>query len=151
MDDRMMGEALREARKGLDQGEVPIGAVVVLDGQIIGRGHNEVETRSLASAHAELLAIEDASATVGDWRLDGATVYVTVEPCHMCLGALFLSRVKRVVFAANQPRSGACSSVDDLSKRGLYGHTIEITEGVKKEESLLLLRQFFTRLRNEEI
>ena len=130
---------------------MPIGAVVVLDGQIIGRGHNEVETRSLASAHAEILAIEEASKTIGDWRLDGATVYVTVEPCHMCLGALFLSRVERIVFGANQPRSGACGSVDDLGERGLYGHRLEITEGVKKEDSLLLLREFFTRLRNEEI
>ena len=151
MDDRMMGEALKEARKGLEQGEVPIGAVVVLDGRIIGRGHNEVETRSLASAHAEMLAVGEASETVGDWRLDGATVYVTVEPCHMCLGALFLSRVERVVFAASQPRSGACGSVDDLGQRGLYGHNIKMTGGVMKEESLLLLREFFTRLRNEEI
>lgn len=146
----MMGEALSEARKALDEGEVPVGAVIVLDEKIIGRGHNEVEGRSLASAHAEMLALEDASNEVGDWRLDRCSVYVTVEPCHMCLGALYLARVQRVVFGTVQPKSGACGSIADLHESKLYGHAIEVSGGILEEESLLLLRKFFAKLRAEE-
>ena len=145
-----MGEALLEARKALGEGEVPVGAVIVREGEIIGRGHNEVEGRSLASAHAEMLAIEDASGTIGDWRLDDSSLYVTVEPCHMCLGALFLSRVARIVYGTVQPRSGACGSVSKMHESRLYGHAIEVTGGVLEEESLLLLQEFFARLRAEE-
>ncbi|MBN2071545.1 MAG: nucleoside deaminase [Candidatus Krumholzibacteriota bacterium] len=145
-----MGEALLEARKALGEGEVPVGAVIVRDGKIIGRGHNEVEGRSLASAHAEMLAIEDAAATIGDWRLDSSSIYVTVEPCHMCLGALFLSRVDRVVYGTAQPRSGACGSVGNLHESELYGHRIEVIGGILQEESLLLLQKFFATLRAEE-
>ncbi len=150
MDKMMMGEALLEARKVLEEGEVPVGAVMVLDGKVIGRGHNQVEGRSVASAHAEMLAIEDASGTIGDWRLDGSSLYVTVEPCHMCLGALFLSRVARVVFGTVQPRSGACGSVSRMHESRLYGHSIDVEGGVLEEESLLLLQEFFARLRAEE-
>ena len=150
MDTKFMDQALLEARKAFEAGEVPVGAVIESGGKIIGRGHNEVESRGLAAAHAEMLALEDASRTLGDWRMDGATVYVTVEPCHMCLGALYLSRVARVVFGARQPRSGACGSIDDLHESGLYGHEIKFTEGVLEEECLLLLQEFFTRLRTEE-
>ncbi|MBN2184549.1 MAG: nucleoside deaminase [Candidatus Krumholzibacteriota bacterium] len=145
-----MGEALLEARKALGAGEVPVGAVIVREGSIIGRGHNEVEGRSLASAHAEMLAIEDASRTIGDWRLDGSSLYVTVEPCHMCLGALFLSRVARILFGTVQPRSGACGSVSRMHESQLYGHSIEVVGGILEEESLLLLQEFFARLRAEE-
>ena len=145
-----MGEALLEARKALGEGEVPVGAVIVRDGEIIGRGHNEVEGRSLASAHAEMLAIEDASRAIGDWRLDSSTLFVTVEPCHMCLGALFLSRVARVVYGTVQPRSGACGSVGNMHESRLYGHAIEVAGGVLEEESLLLLKEFFAKLRAEE-
>lgn len=145
-----MGEALLEAGKALGEGEVPVGAVIVRDGEIIGRGHNEVEGRSLASAHAEMLAIEDASRAIGDWRLDSSTLFVTVEPCHMCLGALFLSRVARVVYGTVQPRSGACGSVDNMHESRLYGHAIEVAGGVLEEESLLLLQEFFAKLRAEE-
>jgi tRNA(adenine34) deaminase len=143
-----MDEALREASAALLKGEVPIGAVVVKDGAVIGRGRNEIELRSLATAHAEMLALEEAARRSGDWRLDGCTLYVTVEPCHMCLGACYLSRVSRVVFGTRQDRSGACGSMDDFHEMELFNHRIEVTGGVRGEESLTLLRDFFERLRD---
>lgn len=144
-----MKEALAEAALSLEAGEVPVGAVVVRDGEIIGRGRNEVEARKTATAHAEILAIESASGKRGDWRLDGCSVYVTSEPCHMCLGALYLARAEKVVYGAKQPRSGACGSVGDLHHADLYGHRIIVKGGVLEEECLLLLRKFFTRLRED--
>jgi tRNA(adenine34) deaminase len=149
MDERWMKEALAEAALALEEGEVPVGAVVVRDGEVIGRGRNEVETRKTATAHAEILAIESASAVTGDWRLDGCCVYVTSEPCHMCLGALYLARAERVVYGARQPRSGACGSVGDLHHADLNGHRLIVKGGVLEEECLLLLKRFFTRLRED--
>ncbi len=145
-----MEEAVSEALKALSEGEVPVGAVVVKDGAVIGRGHNEIEERADVTAHAEILAIREASSRLGDWRLDGCTVYVTSEPCHMCMGAFYLSRVSRVVFGARQPRSGSCGSVDDFHNLNLFGHSIEVTGGVEEEKCLLLLREFFNNLRKEE-
>ena len=145
-----MGEALAEARRALLLGEVPIGAVVVRGNRIIGRGHNEVETRRLATAHAELIALERASKTLGDWRLDGCAVYVTVEPCHMCLGAFYLSRIERLVYGARQPRSGACGSAGDLHEAGLLGHEIEVRGGVMEDEAVELLQRFFAGLRKQQ-
>lgn len=144
-----MDEALIEAEKALEAGEVPVGAVVVRDGELLGRGHNEVEKRGDPTAHAEILAIRRACSRLGDWRLDRATVYVTVEPCHMCMGAFYLSRVEKVVYGAGQPRSGACGSVDDFHRLNLFNHQIEICPGIKKEKCLLLLRDFFHNLRKE--
>ena len=145
-DERWMIEALKEAAKALRKAEVPIGAVVVKDERIVGRGHNKVESLSRATAHAEIIAIDGASKALGDWRLDGCTVYVTVEPCHMCMGAFYLSRVRRVVYGAKQPRSGACGSVDDLREAELLNR-IEVTGGVRGEDSLALLQEFFHGLR----
>lgn len=145
-----MSEALGEALKALNEGEVPIGAVVVREGVIVGRGHNEVERRGSATAHAEILAVEDAARTIDDWRLDGCTVYVTIEPCHMCVGAFYLARVSRVVYGARQPRSGACGSVDNFHEAGLMNHTIEVRGGVREGESLDLLKEFFSGVRTEE-
>jgi tRNA(adenine34) deaminase len=147
IDERFMRDALEEGARALRLGEVPVGAVVVRDAVIIGRGHNEVERRQLATAHAEMLAMESAARESGDWRLDGSTMYVTVEPCHMCLGAALLSRIGRIVFGAPQPRTGACGSAGDLHEAGLGGHRIEVTGGILEMESLLLLQEFFTRLR----
>ena len=147
-DELWMEEALHEASKALRLHEVPVGAVVVKDSRIIGRGHNEVESRSRATAHAELMAIDGASKALGDWRLDGCTVYVTSEPCHMCLGALYLSRVGRVVYGAKQPRSGACGSVDNFHEAELFNHRIEVTGGVREAECLSLLQAFFEDLRS---
>jgi len=144
-----MKEALAEAEKALLAGEVPVGAVLIKDDRLLGSGHNEVEELADPTAHAEIMAIRDACSRLGDWRLDGTTVYVTVEPCHMCLGALYLSRVKRLVYGAAQPRSGACGSVDDFHSLNLFNHRIEVTAGVKKEKCLLLLREFFHNLREK--
>ena len=145
-----MGEALREASRAFRKGEVPIGAVVVKDGDVIGSGHNEIEGRSLATAHAEMLAIEEASKTLGDWRLDGCTLYVTVEPCHMCFGAFYQSRVSRVVYGVRQSRNGACGSVGDFYETAPSNHRIEVTGGVREGECLSLLQRFFAELRAEE-
>lgn len=150
MDHEWMKEALAQAEEALDAGEVPVGAVVVRDDEIIGRGHNEIEARSDATAHAEILAIREASRSVGDWRLDGCSVYVTAEPCHMCLGAFYLSRVSRVVFGVKQPRSGACGSVDDFHELNLFNHRIEILSGVEEEKCRLILQRFFSNLRKED-
>lgn len=149
MDEKWMREALAEASQALEAGEVPVGAVVVRGDEIIGRGRNEVETRKMATAHAEIIAINSASERTGDWRLDGCTVYVTSEPCHMCLGAFYLARAERVVYGAKQPRSGACGSVGDLHHADLYGHRLIVKGGVLEKECLLLLREFFTRLRED--
>lgn len=143
-----MGEALHEAEEALQMGEVPIGAVVVKAGRIIGRGRNEVERRGTATAHAEMLALEEASRHIGDWRLDGCTVYCTVEPCHMCFGAFYHSRVTRVVYGARQPRSGACGSQGDLRETRLFNHDIEVLGKVREEESVRLLRAFFRGVRS---
>ncbi len=147
-DERWMGKALAEAAKAFRKNEVPIGAVVVKDGRVIARGYNKVEAKGRATAHAEIVAIDAASRVLGDWRLDGCTVYVTVEPCHMCLGAFYLSRVGRVVFGAKQPRSGACGSVDSFHEAELFNHRIEVAGGVREEESLSLLRRFFENVRS---
>jgi tRNA(adenine34) deaminase len=148
-DERWMREALSEASLALEAGEVPVGAVIVKDGGIIGRGRNEVEKRKTVTAHAEIIAIDDASGRTGDWRLDGCSIYVTSEPCHMCLGALYLARAERVVFGAKQPRSGACGSVGELHHADLYGHRLIVRGGILEEDCLLLLRKFFTRLRED--
>jgi tRNA(adenine34) deaminase len=148
-DERWMREALEEARSALESGEVPVGAVVVRGGEIIARGHNEVEGRGTATAHAEMIAIEEASGRTGDWRLEGCSLYVTSEPCHMCLGALYLARADRVVYGARQPRSGACGSAGNLHDADLHGHRLVVKGGVLEEECLLLLQEFFTRLRED--
>jgi tRNA(adenine34) deaminase len=147
-DERWMGEALAEASKAFRKNEVPIGAVVVEGGLVVARGYNKIEARRRATAHAEIVAIDAAAKKLGDWRLDGCTVYVTVEPCHMCMGAFYLSRVRRVVYGAKQPRSGACGSVDDFHEAGLFNHRIEVTGGVREAECISLLQAFFDRLRS---
>lgn len=144
---KWMGEALREAELALREGEVPVGAVVVKGGCVIGRGHNQVEGRASVTAHAELLAVGEAAAVLGGWRLDGCTIYVTLEPCHMCFGAFYLARVEAVRFGARQPRSGSCGSVDDFHRAALFNHTIDVSGGIREEECLLLLRNFFEELR----
>ena len=150
MDDKWMAEALEEAEKALDYGEVPIGAVIVKEAEIIGRGHNEIEKRGVATAHAEMLAIKQAASEIGDWRLVGCTLYVTLQPCRMCFGALCLSRVTRVVYGAKQSADLPCGSMDDFFHSERYCNKIKVTGGVKEEKSLLLLRKFFSNLRRED-
>jgi tRNA(adenine34) deaminase len=148
-DEQWMGLALREAELALEEKEVPVGAVVVWDGRLVGRGHNRVEALQDATAHAEILALGAASATRGSWRLEGATLYVTLEPCAMCAGALLLARVSRLVFAAHDPRMGACGSVRDLLDSARLAGRIRVSTSVLSAESTALLEQFFQHIRAE--
>jgi len=145
-----MHRALDEARLALESGEVPVGAVIVKDGVIVASAHNMVESLGLATAHAEMLAIDEASRKLGDWRLDGCTIYITCEPCQMCLGAIFYSRMSRVVFGAKQPRSGACGSFDSMHLRNPMNRSVEIVGGVCDGEAGELLKDFFKRVRSKD-
>ncbi|MBD3222793.1 hypothetical protein GF314_16320 [bacterium] len=129
------------------EGEVPVGAVVVRDGQLLGRGHNRVEALQDATAHAEILAIGAASERTGEWRLGGATLYVTLEPCIMCCGALLLSRVERLVYGAPDPRAGAVGSTARLLHGNPYRHGVEVVGGVLADECGRLLSDFFRQRR----
>lgn len=144
-----MRVALDEAMRGAEEGEVPVGAVVVLEGRILGRGHNRTEATHDPTAHAEILALGAAAAALGDWRLTGADVYVTLEPCAMCAGAMVLARVQRVVFGPRDPKFGACGSVLDVLGVPRLNHHVEATEGVLAAESVFALRTFFRRLRTQ--
>ena len=135
--------ALQEAQKAADIDEVPIGAVIVKDNQIIARAHNLRETLQDATAHAELLAIRKACEVLGTWRLIGCSLYVTLEPCPMCAGAIILSRVDRVVFGAKDPKGGACGSIVNLPADKRFNHRPEIVEGVLADECGDILKKFF--------
>ena len=139
--------ALREARLALQHGDVPIGAVVVHEGEIIGAAHNERELRQDPTAHAEVLALREAAAAVGSWRVLDATLYVTLEPCAMCAGAIVLSRVPRVVFGTADPKAGAAGSVLDLLDVPQLNHRPEVAGGVLADECAGLLRAFFAARR----
>ena len=145
-----MGKAIAQARKAEATGEVPIGAVIVKDGAVIARGHNLRESRQDPAAHAELLAIRKAAKKLGNWRLTGATLYVTLEPCTMCMGAVILSRLDRVVFGSHDPKGGAAGSLYDLSNDKRLNHSVELTPGVRGEETSALLSNFFAALRAQK-
>jgi len=145
-DDYFMGEALRLARLAFDAEEVPVGAVMVRDGKIIARAYNQIELLKDATAHAEVLAVTQAASVAGDWRLDGAALFVTKEPCPMCAGAIVLSRVQRLVYGVADPKSGGAGSVFDITGQGGLNHTVAVTAGVKEAEARQLLQEFF-RLR----
>jgi tRNA(adenine34) deaminase len=145
-----MGIALREAKKAGDRGEIPIGAVVVRDGAIIGRGYNLREGKQDPVAHAEIIAIRRASRTTGNWRLTGAALYVTLEPCLMCMGAILLARVDRVVFGCQDPKAGAAGSLYDLSNDSRLNHRVSLVAGVREAECSSILSGFFTALRKEK-
>lgn len=146
-DDGFMAEALAEARAALDHGDVPIGAVVVRDGAVVGRGHNARELDRDPTAHAELLALRDAAAAVGHWRLDGAVLVATLEPCPMCTGAALNARVGRIVFGAPDPKAGACGSLYNLCVDPRLNHEIAVTHGVREAEAGAVLSQFFAARR----
>ena len=149
-DDRLwMQEALAEARRAGEIGEVPIGAVIVLQGEIIGRGHNRREIDRDPLAHAEILAIRQAARWIGGWRLSGCTMYVTLEPCAMCAGALVNSRIDRLVYGAADPKAGYCATLGNLVQDARLNHRLEVTAGVMDEESAALLRAFFAALRKK--
>jgi len=140
-----MMEALAEAGRAAEIGEVPIGAVVVRGGEVVGRGHNRREIDGDPLAHAEILAIRQAA--VGGWRLNGCTLYVTLEPCAMCAGALVNSRVERLVYGAADPKAGYCGTLGNLVQDPRLNHRLEVTAGVLESESAALLRGFFASLR----
>jgi len=143
-----MEAALDEARAAAAAGEVPVGAVVVsADGELLARAHNRRETDGDPLAHAELLAIRQAAREVGGWRLVGATLYVTLEPCAMCAGALVLARVGRLVYGAPDPKAGFCGSLGDLVRDPRLNHRLEVSGGVLAEASAGLLKGFFAELR----
>jgi tRNA(adenine34) deaminase len=144
-----MAEAIKEARKALEAGEVPVGAVVVHRGRLVGRGHNRMETLKDATAHAEIIAIGAASDALGDWRLEDATLYVTLEPCMMCMGAVFSARIARVVFGTEDRRGGACGGVVDLGRLKYLDREVTIDGGVLEGECRTLLRDFFGGKRSE--
>ena len=138
-----MAEALAEAANAFQLGEVPVGAVVVVENRIIARAHNEVELRHDATAHAEILAVQRASQCLGSWRLAEASLFVTLEPCAMCVGALLLARVKRLYFGAYDARQGAVGSLFDLSRDPALSHAIEVYPEVLADEARDLLARFF--------
>jgi tRNA(adenine34) deaminase len=147
-DDRLwMTEALAEARRAAASGEVPIGAVVVREGEVLGRGYNRREIDGDPLAHAEILAIRQAAGTMGGWRLTGCTMYVTLEPCPMCAGALVASRIERLVYGAADPKAGYCGSLGNIVQDPRLNHRLEVTAGVLESESAELLRGFFASLR----
>ncbi len=142
-----MNEALMEAEAAQRLGEVPIGAVVVHGGRIVGRGHNLRETSNDPTAHAEMIAIRQAAAELGSWRLLDCTLYVTLEPCVMCMGAIILARIPRLVYACRDPRAGAVGSIYDFSRDDRFNHRVQVEEGVLGIECSRLLSGFFQDLR----
>lgn len=144
-----MREAMKEAQKAADKQEVPIGAVIVKDNKIIARGHNLKETASDAAAHAEMIAIRKACRKLENWRLLNSTIYVTLEPCLMCMGALIQARVSRLVFGCYDPKAGACGSLYDVSDDRRLNHRIEVARGVMADECGKMLKDFFKRLRSK--
>ncbi len=135
--------ALAEARRAAERGEVPIGAVVAIDGEVVAARHNERESTNDPTAHAEILALRDAAAAKGSSRLDGAVLVTTLEPCPMCAGAAVMARVAKVVFAAEDPKAGACGTLYNLGADPRLNHNFEVVAGVGRDESAALLREFF--------
>jgi len=144
-----MREALREARKAYEIGEVPIGAVVVKDGVIISRAYNLRETTKDPTAHAEVLAIRQAAQALGGWRLTDCDLYVTIEPCLMCGGAIILSRIKRLIIGALDPKSGAILSLYNVANDERLNHRVEVITGILEEECSKLMKDFFKELREK--
>ncbi len=148
--EKMMKEALKEAKLALDMGEVPIGAVIVKDGEIVGRGHNRTESSKDPTAHAEILAIQDAAKNLGGWRLLGCTLYVTTEPCSMCAGAIVLARLTKVVIGTKDPKAGACGTVLDVTGNPKLNHHPEVEFGRMQEQCRAMMQDFFISLRNKK-
>lgn len=140
---RWMAMALREAERAFEEGEVPVGAVVVRAGQVVGRGHNMVERLGDPTAHAELIAITAAAGTLGTKHLDGCTLYVTLEPCPMCAGASVLARVERIVFGAFDEKAGAASTLYNIPQDARLNHRIDLVHGIRESECAALLDDFF--------
>ena len=144
---RLMKAALEEARRCLTWGDVPIGAVVVREEELLAAFGNERERRGDPTAHAEVLALREAASRLGSWRLEGCEIYVTLEPCAMCAGAMVLARIPRLVFGAADPKAGFAGSLGDLVREPRLNHRLEVTDGVMGDESAALLREFFATRR----
>ena len=147
-DTEAMAVALGEAALALDHDDVPVGAVVLIGGQVVAQRHNERELRKDPTAHAEILALQDASEMLGTWHLDDATLVVTLEPCPMCAGAAVLARVNRLVFGAFDPKTGACGSLYNLCADPRLNHEVEVLRGVSADAAGALLRNFFANRRD---
>jgi tRNA(adenine34) deaminase len=150
-DEHFMGLAVEEARLALDHGDVPVGAVVVSEGVVIGAGHNEREHRQDPTAHAEIVALRAAAAALGSWRVLESTLYVTLEPCAMCAGAIVLARVPRVVYGTTDPKAGAAGSVMDVLAEPRFNHRPEVAGGVLQAECAALLLDFFAARRDRSV
>ena len=149
MDDYYMNLALQEAQKAYALGEVPIGAVLVIADEVVARTHNMRETWQDATAHAELIAIHQACKTLNRWRLTGATLYVTIEPCPMCAGAIVMSRLTRLVYGSSDYKAGAVESIFNIVQNQALNHQVDVTAGVKAEECAQLMRSFFRERRKK--
>ncbi len=147
MEEKFMKEALKEAKKAYDKLEVPVGAVIVKDGKIIARAHNLKETKYDTTKHAEILAIQKASKKLNSWRLIDCEMYVTLEPCSMCAGALINSRIKKVYIGASDKKTGAVGSVFNLLEDYIFNHKVEYEKGVMQDECEKILKEFFKELR----
>ena len=146
-DEQFMREALLEAEKAFDLGEVPVGCVIVRDGEIIARGHNLTETVKDPTVHAEMNALREAAEKLGGWRLPGCSAYVTCEPCAMCAGAMVWARIEKLYIGADDPKAGACGSVVNVASNEGLNHRIKVERGVLQEECSNILKDFFRTLR----
>lgn len=142
--------AFQEAQKAYQIGEVPVGAVIVLENQLLGRGYNQTERLKDPTAHAEILAITSACEAVGDWRLENAIMYSTLEPCSMCAGAAVLARIKKIVFGPSDPKFGACGSIFNIPVDQRLNHRIELEGGVMADEISAMMKSFFREIRNKK-
>ena len=147
-DERWMEFALREADQAYKRKEIPIGAVIVHNGRIIGRGYNQIETLQDPTAHAEMIAITAGATHLGSRRLEECTLYVTLEPCLMCAGALVLARIRRVVFGATDPKAGACGTLYNVVQDARLNHRVELAGGVMEDRCSAILKDFFTKVRS---
>jgi len=145
-----MALAFQEAQKAFEINEVPVGAVVVFEGKVIGRGYNQIESLHDATAHAEIIALSAAYNKFRDWRLENCYLFSTLEPCFMCTGAAVLSRIKTIVFGASDPKFGGCGSVVNLAQEKKLNHTIEVVKGVMAEEVSSLMKLFFQQVRQRK-
>lgn len=150
MEEKFMKEALKEAKKAFDKDEVPVGAVIVKDGKIIARAHNLKESKTDTTYHAEILAIQKASKKLESWRLEGCTMYVTLEPCPMCAGALIQARLDKVVIGTMDYKTGACGSILNLLNDYTFNHKVEVETEVMKDECEKILQDFFKELRKRK-
>jgi tRNA(adenine34) deaminase len=149
--EKFMHEALKEARKAFDDDEVPIGAVVVYQGKIVARGYNQVERLKDPTAHAEMLVLTSATNYLGTKWLNGVSLYVTIEPCSMCAGAMVLSRIKNLYFGAEDPKTGACGSIFNIVNHNKLNHRIKVTKGILEEECSVILKEFFRKKRSRTV